>query len=217
MGIEYVLLSVVLTLMGILNDHLKSGQRRPITIMLEEDDVYYFEHDKGRLFMAVTEMFHTDLRYLVPQEIENCDGVGMYVKIMEHLNGQRGRDVDVAKEAFNNYRMNESLTFKQERARFEDVFKTLEYAQRAKIKESEKIQFLLSRLINDRRVGLKDVMIQTRVADMSYDITVDLLVKINAEMSESNQTVKMAGIYNPKANNKCRCNPNSTALNQSIH
>ena len=59
MGIEYVLLSVVLTLMGILNDHLKSGQRRPITIMLEEDDVYYFEHDKGRLFMAVTEMFHT--------------------------------------------------------------------------------------------------------------------------------------------------------------
>ena len=189
------------SMIGTETDHI-TGVIRPITIMLEEDDVHYFEHDKGRLFMAVTEMFHTDLRYLVPQEIENCDGVGIYVKIMEHLNGQRGRDVDVAKEAFNNYRMNESLTFKQERARFEDVFKTLEYDQRAKIKESEKIQFLLSRLINDRRVGLKDVMIQTRVADMSYDITVDLLVKINAEMSESNQTVKMAGIYNPKANNK---------------
>ena len=43
-------------------------------------------------------MFHSDLRYLVPQEIENCDGVGMYAKIMEHLNGQRGRDVDVANE-----------------------------------------------------------------------------------------------------------------------
>ena len=119
-----------------------TGVVRSITIMLEEDDVYYFEHDKGRLFMAVTEMFHTDLRYLVPQEIENCDGVGMYVKIMEHLNGQRGRDVDVAKEALNSYKMNESLTFEQERAKFEDVFKTLEYAQRAKIKESEKIQFL---------------------------------------------------------------------------
>ena len=46
---------------------------------------------------TVTEMFHHDLRYLVPQEIEDCDGVGIYVKIMEHLNGQRGRDVDVAK------------------------------------------------------------------------------------------------------------------------
>ena len=103
-----------------------TGIIRPIRIMLEEDDIYYFEHDKGRLFMAVIEMFHHDLRYLVPQEIENCDGGGMYVKIMEHLNGQRGRDVDAAKEAINNYRMNESITFKQEKTKFEDIFKTLE-------------------------------------------------------------------------------------------
>ena len=91
-----------------------TGLVRPIQIMLEEDDIHYFEHDKGRLFMAVIEMFNHDLRYLVPKEIENCDGVAMYVKIMEHLNGQRGRDVDAAKEAINNYRMNESITFKQE-------------------------------------------------------------------------------------------------------
>ena len=65
----------------------------------------------------------------MPQEIENCDGVAMYVKIMEHLNGQRGRDVDAAKEAINNYRMNESITFKQEKTKFEDIFKTLECAE----------------------------------------------------------------------------------------
>ena len=75
-------------MIGTETDHI-TGVIRPITIMLEEDDVYYFEHDKGQLFMAVTEMFHTDLRYLVLEEIENCDGVGMYVKIVEHLNGQR--------------------------------------------------------------------------------------------------------------------------------
>ena len=112
-------------------------------IMLEVDDAYYYEYDKGRLFMAVTEIFHTDLRYLVPQEIENCDGVGMYVKIIEHSNGQRGRDVDIATAASNNYKMNDQITFKQERAKFEDVFKTLEYAQRSKLKDSQKIQFLL--------------------------------------------------------------------------
>ena len=39
-----------------------TGIIRPIRIMLEEDDIYYFEHDKGRLFMAVIEMFHHDLR-----------------------------------------------------------------------------------------------------------------------------------------------------------
>ena len=188
-----------------------TGLIRPIKIMLEEDDIYYFEHDKGRLFMAVIEMFHHDLRYLVPQEIENCDGVGMYVKIMEHLNGQRGRDVDAAKEAINNYRMNESITFKQEKAKFEDIFKTLEYAQRSKMKDSEKIQFLISRLVNDRRVGLKDVIIQARVNNLSYDQTVENLIRINAEMSESNQTVKMAAMIPPKSN-KTKANNNETQI-----
>jgi hypothetical protein len=66
--------------------------------------------------------------YLVPKEIANHDGVGIYVKIMAHLNGQRGTSADIAREAFVNYKMNESLTFKQERAKFEEVFKALEYA-----------------------------------------------------------------------------------------
>ena len=47
-----------------------TGVTRQVTIMLEEDDSYFFNYDKGRLYMAVTEIFHHDLRYLVPQEIE---------------------------------------------------------------------------------------------------------------------------------------------------
>ena len=86
--------------------------------------------------------------------------------------------------------MNESITFKQERAKFEDVFKTLEYAQRFKLKDSEKIQFLTSRLVNDRRVGLKDVIIQARVNELNYENTVYMLIRINAEMSDSNRIVK---------------------------
>ena len=44
--------------------------------------------------------------------------MAVYNKIMEHLNGQRGRDADVAREAFQDYKMNESLTSKQERSKF---------------------------------------------------------------------------------------------------
>ena len=114
------------TMIGQETDNI-SGEITSIPILLEEDDFYCFEHDKGRLFLAVTEMFHKDLRYLVPHDIAKCDGVAIYVKIMEHLNGQRGRDADVAKEVFTKYKMNEAITFKQERAKFEEVFKTLEY------------------------------------------------------------------------------------------
>ena len=68
------------------------------------------------------------------------------------------------------------------------------------MKDSEKIQFLISRLVNDRRVGLKDVIIQARLNNLSYDQTVDNLIRINAEMSESNQTVKMAAVLPLKSN-----------------
>ena len=107
-----------------------TGESRTISVLLEEDDMYCYEYDRGRLFQAILEIFHKTLLYLVPTEIEESDGVAVYNKIMEHLNGQRGRDADVAREAFHDYRMNETLTFKQERSKFEEVFKTLEYAQR---------------------------------------------------------------------------------------
>ena len=77
------------------------------------------------------------------------------------------------------------------------------------MKDSEKIQFLISRLVNDRRVGLKDVIIQARFNNLSYDQTVDNLIRINAEMSESNQTVKMAAVFPPKSN-KTKANNNET-------
>ena len=119
---------------------------------------------------------------------------------MAHLNGQRGRDADIAREAFVKYKMNESLTFKQERSKFEEVFKTLEYAQRSPISESDKIQFLTKRMMLDNRVGLKDVMVQSLCNDLSYERTIDLLIKVNCEMSEGDQTVKLAGMHQPKSN-----------------
>ena len=178
-----------------------TGEIKTKSIFLEEDDVYYYDYDKGRLYQAVLEIFHKSLLFLVPTEIEENDGVTIYNKIMNHLNGQRGRDVDIARDAFHNYSMNENLTFKQERAKFEDVFKTLEYAQKSLISESDKIQFLTKRMILDKRIGLKDVMVQSRCNDFTYEKTVKLLIKVNCEMSQSNQTVKMAGMYPPKNNN----------------
>ena len=108
----------------------------------------------------------------------------MYNKILDHLNGQRGRDADIAREAFHDYKMNENLTFKQERAKFEEVFKTLEYAQRSKIVEADKMQFLTKRLMYDKRIGLRDVIVQASCNDFTYNRTIELLIKVNCEMSE---------------------------------
>ena len=54
-----------------------SGENHQETIFLEEDDIYCFDHDKRRLYQAVLEIFHANLRYLVPKEIANHDGVGI--------------------------------------------------------------------------------------------------------------------------------------------
>ena len=184
-----------------------TGESRTISVLLEEDDMYCYEYDRGRLFQAILEIFHKTLLYLVPTEIEENDGVAVYNKIMEHLNGQRGRDADVAREAFQDYKMNESLTFKQERSKFEEVFKTLEYAQRAKISENDKMQFLSRRIMFDKRIGLRDVIIQSKCNDLSYERTIELLIKVNCEMAEAHQTVKMAGMYPPKNNNAGKSKP----------
>ena len=114
---------------------------------------------------------------------------------MEHLNGQRGRDADVARDNFAKYTMNESLTFKQEHAKFEEMFKTLEYAQRKALTDGEKLQFLSKRIMKDARLGLKDVMIQSTCNDYSYERTIQLLTKVDCEMSENDQTVRMANIH----------------------
>ena len=127
---------------------------------------------------------------------------------MKHLNGQRGRDIDIAKENFNKYTMNSNLTFKQEHSKFEEIFKTLEYAQCKPLTESEKMQFLHKRLKNDTRIGLKYVMIQASMNDFDYNTTIQMLTKINCELSDTDQTVKLANTTysRPKHNDNPRYN-----------
>ena len=78
-------------------------------IMIDEDDCFCYDYDCGRLYQAVIEIFGETLHYLVPKEIESGDGQGIYRKIMMHLNGQRAKDAENAREIFNNYKMNDTL------------------------------------------------------------------------------------------------------------
>ena len=178
-----------------------TGIGADVEIMLDEDDRFCYAYDCGRLYQAVLEIFGRSLHYLVPREIENNDGQQIYVKIMAHLNGQRARDADVAREQFLTYVMNENLTFKMEHAQFSEIFKTLEYAQRRDLTNDEKMSFLSRRLMRDSRLGLKDVMVQASIFDYTYDKTIELLIKINSEMADGDQTVKLANIYQAKNNN----------------
>ena len=116
-------------------------------IMLDDDDKFYFAHDQGRLYSAMMEIFDDSLYYLVKPEIKEKNGYKMYIKIMEHLNGQRAKDEERARKLFTNDVMDELLTFKLEHYKFTEIINTLEYAQKKKIDDIDKMNFLYTRLI----------------------------------------------------------------------
>ena len=146
-------------------DSIDENTGRVVTtnIMINEDDCFCYDYDCGRLYQAVIEIFGDTLHYLVPKEIESGDGQGIYKKIMLHLNGQRAKDAENAREIFNNYKMNENITFKMEHAKFSEIFKNLEYAQKRDLTSAEKFQFLGPKMIHDNRIGLRDVMLQATI------------------------------------------------------
>ena len=165
-------------------------------VMLDDDDIFHYKHDQGRLYHAVMEIFDKSLHYLVLDEIKIQNGFEIYVKIMAHLNGQKAHDADRARKKFNNYKMDERITFKMEHSRFSEIITILEYAQKLKLSESEKMAFLSTRLLVDNRLGLKEVMIQAQMNNYTYDETIEKLITINMEMPDSQQTVKMAAMSN---------------------
>ena len=55
--------------------------------------------------------------------------------------------------------------------------------------------------MRDNQIGLRDVMIQATCNDFTYERTIELLIKINCEMSEPDQTIKMANMQPSKSNN----------------
>jgi hypothetical protein len=165
-------------------------------VMLDDDDIFHYKHDQGRLYHAVMEIFDKSLHYLVLDEIKTQNGFEIYVKIMAHLNGQKAHDADRARKRFNNYKMDERITFKMEHSRFSEIITILEYAQKLKLSESEKMAFLSTRLLVDNRLGLKEVMIQAQMNNYTYDATIQKLITINMEMPDSQQTVKMATMSN---------------------
>ena len=75
------------------------------------------------------------------------------------------------------------------------------------------MQFLTKRLMYDKRIGLRDVNVHASCNDFTYDRTIELLIKVNCEMSEANQVVKLAGVYHPKNNNAGKQKPANNTNN----
>ena len=63
------------------------------------------------------------------------------------------------------------------------------------------MQFLNKRLMRDNRIGLRDVKIQATCNDFTCERTIEFLIKINCEMCEPDQTIKMANIQSSKLHN----------------
>ena len=74
--------------------------------------------------------------------------------------------------------------------------------------------FFVTRLINNGLVGLREIILQSRENNFTYDKTLDLLVQINEEMSDKKQTVKMAGILPPRSNKPNNNNKTSSSPDQ---
>ena len=174
------------------------GEKSMKEIMLDDDDKFYFAHDQGRLYSAMMEIFDDSLYYLVKPEIKEKNGYKMYTKIMEHLNGQRAKDAERARKQFTNYIMDESITFKLEHYKFTEIINTLEYAQKKKIDDIDKMDFLYTRLILDKRIGLKEVMIQAKLDNYDYDKTIEKLIEINMDTPDSIKNVKMKAMTTEK-------------------
>ena len=175
-------------LVDFIND---KGTKDQKYVYLENDDTYLYTFDNGRLFQAMMDIFDENLHYLVSPEIINSDGRGMYVKIMAHLNGQRSKDADKARYALDNFKINESVTFKTEHARFTDLMRHLEYCQIRDMTPEEKMAFLTRNILFDSRLGMKECMVSSKMLGLSYDNTIQKLIEINMEMPDSLQVVKL--------------------------
>ena len=156
------------------------------------------------------EIFDDSLYYLVKPEIKEKNGYKMYIKIMEHLNGQRAKDAERARKQFTNYVMDESLTFKLEHYKFSEIINTLEYAQKKKIDDIDKMDFLYTRLILDKRIGLKEVMIQAKLDNYDYDKTIEKLIEINMDTPDSIKNVKLKTMTSEKKKYCFAFNSNDT-------
>ena len=171
-----------------------TGAKDTKYIYLENDDTYLYTFDNGRLFQAMMDIFDENLHYLVPTEIINSDGRGMYVKIMAHLNGQRSKDADKARYALDNYKFNESVTFKVEHARFTELMRHYEYCQMKEMTNKDKMAFLVRNVYLDTRLGMRECMVSAKMQKLSYEETIQSLITINMEMPDSLQVVKMANV-----------------------
>jgi hypothetical protein len=57
------------------------------------------------------------------------------------------------------------------------------------------------KIIHDRRIGLREVMLQSSIHDWDYEKTVTTLIKVNSGLPENDQTVTMAAVSYHRNNN----------------
>ena len=64
--------------------------------LTEEDDFFFYIHDKKRLYHLVMCLFDDSIHYHCPEDIKSGDGIAVYTKILAKVNGQALRDIDIA-------------------------------------------------------------------------------------------------------------------------
>jgi hypothetical protein len=159
--------------------------------LTEEVDFFFYLHDKKRLFHLVMCLFDDSIHYHCPEDIKNGNGIAVYTKILAKVNGQALRDIDIAQNNLDNFRINPNKPLPAELCRLDEHIVKLDHAQQSDMPDMRKKNILSKLILKDPRQ-----LFHTTVArsNQTYQSFKDDLCHLYDNLPASHQTVKMAAM-----------------------
>lgn len=172
--------------LGIMND--------PESI-IQADDIFFFSHDKVRLYALICEFLHSDIHYLCMKEIKAQDGKKMYDVCIANLHGQTQREADKSRDNLFAYRLDPTKTLLRELNRLDELMTSYDHSHPHHLHDSEKVSILQKQILADPRQILQTVVVsQIKDTSLTYlDMTQALRVLVDA-LPASSQTIKLNAV-----------------------
>jgi hypothetical protein len=145
--------------------------------------------------MLLKEFFDTSLHYHCTYEIEHCDPVGMYAKIISAVDGTFLKDIEKARKAlYETFRINPGLPISLELDRLQSLMCDFEYAQEDVISEKQKMDILAKHIYGDPRSIIVAAFITAKSLSLSYEESKQKIISTCNELPPGISTMKMANM-----------------------
>ena len=159
------------------------------------DDIFHWQHDSQRTFMLCMEFFDQTLHYHCKDEISSSDGVSMYDKLMNVVNGRFLRDIERTRKAlYDSFRINSSKPIAHEFDRLQTCITDYEYAQDQVMSEKQKMDILSTHLYKDPRPIIVQAYMASVTNKLTYEETKQEIINISDSLPQGTATIKMANM-----------------------